>query len=81
MCCAITGLPITFALIMSYQTGECGFSCQNSIKTSRCNKLKDKHLNVVMTIKTSKCSVVDFDYELAINEKKAYRIYKNMSYQ
>jgi len=37
-----------------------------------------------MTIKTSKGSVADFDYELAINmwkEKKAHRIYKNVSYQ
>ena len=38
----------------------------------------------LMTIKTSKCSVADFDYELAINmlkEKKAGRIYKNESHQ
>ena len=39
-----------------------------------------------MTIKTSKYSVADFefDYELAINmwkEKKTCRIYKNVSYQ
>ena len=77
--------PLTFALIMPYQTAEleCGFSCQNSIMTSRCNKSKEKHLNVLMTIKTSTCSVADFDYELAINmwkEKKACRIYKNVSY-
>jgi len=37
-------------------------------------------LNVLMKIKTSKCSVADFDYELAVNmwkEKKAYRTYIN----
>ena len=36
-----------------------------------------------MKIETSKCSVSDFDYELAVNiwnEKKACRIYKNESY-
>jgi len=78
----INCLPITFASIMPYQTAEyeCQFSCRNSIKTSRHNKLKEKHLNVLMAIKTSKCSVADFDYELTINmwkEKKACRIYKN----
>jgi len=39
-------------------------------------------LSVLMKIKISKCSVVDFDYELAVNmwkEKKAHRIYKNES--
>jgi len=82
----INRLPITFALIMPYQTAdyEHGFSCQNSIKTSRRNKLKQKHPNMLMTIKTSKCSVADFYFELAINmwqEKKAHRIYKNVSYQ
>jgi len=58
----INSLPVTFRLIMTYQTAECecGFSCQNSIKTSRHNKLKEKYLNVFMTIKTSKCSVADF---------------------
>ena len=37
-----------------------------------------------MKIKTSKYSVVDFDYELAVNmwkEKKACRIYKDESHQ
>ena len=36
-----------------------------------------------MKIKTSKCSVADFDYELAVNmlEKKARKIYKNKSRQ
>jgi len=46
--------------------------------------IKEKHLNVLMTIKTSKCSVADFDYELAINmwkETKACSIYKNESHQ
>jgi len=41
-------------------------------------------LNVLMKIKTSKYSVVDFDYELAVNmwkEKKACRIYKDESHQ
>ena len=69
---------------MPYQTAEfeCGFSCQNSIKTSCCNKLKGKHLNVLMPIKTSTCSVADFDYELVLNmwkEKKARIIDKNIS--
>jgi len=81
----INSLPITLALIMPYQTPgcECGFSCQNSTKTSHRNKLKEKHLNMLMTIKTSKSSVADFDYELTINmwkEKKAHRIYKNESH-
>ena len=65
---------------MPYQAAEFehGFSCQNSIKTSCHNKLKEKHLNMLMTIETSKCSVADFDYDLAINmwkEKEACRIY------
>ena len=82
----INGLGITLALIMPYQTAECelGFSYQNSIKTSHCNNVKEKHLNLSMTINTSKCSVADFDYELAVNmwkEKKAHRIYKNESHQ
>ena len=37
-----------------------------------------------MKIETSKCSVSDFDYELAVNmwkEKKARRIYINESHQ
>ena len=36
-----------------------------------------------MKIKTLKCSVADFDYELAVNmwEKKTHRIYKNESHQ
>jgi len=82
----INCLSITFALIMPYQTAECkhGFNSQNSIKTSCCNKLEEKHLIVLMTNKTSKCFVANFDYELpvAINmwkEKKAHRIYKNVS--
>ena len=29
--------------------------------------MNEKHFNRLMTIKTSKCSVADFDYELAIN--------------
>jgi len=48
------------------------------------NGHKKKILNVLMKIKTSKCSVADFDYELAVNiwkEKKARRIYKNESHQ
>jgi len=60
------------------------FSSQNSIKTSCHNKFKEKHLNALMTIKTSKCSLADYNYELAINiwkEKKALRIYKNESRQ
>jgi len=71
---------------MPYQTAECehGFSGQNSIKTSHHNKLKEKHLNVLMTIKTSRFSVAVFDYELAINmwkQMKTHRIYKNESCQ
>jgi len=52
---------------MTYQTGECehGFNCQNAIKTSHRNKLKEKQFNVLMTIKTSKCSVADFDYGIS----------------
>ena len=36
---------------------------------------------MLITIKTSKCSVADFDYETAINmwKKKAHRICKNES--
>ena len=82
----INDLPITFALIIPCQIAEFehGFSCQNSTKTNRRNKVKEKHLNVLMKLKTSKCSVADFDYDLAINiwkEKKAHRVYKNVSYQ
>ena len=82
----INCLPIAFALMVSYQTAKFvrAFSCQNSIKTSRRNKLKEKCLNMLMTIKISKCSVAEIDYELDINmwkEKKACRIYKNESYQ
>jgi len=43
---------------------------------------RKEFLNVLMKIKTSNCSVADFDYELAVNmwkEKKACRIYKNES--
>jgi len=58
----INGLPVTFPLIMPYQTAECerGFSWQNSTKTSCRNKLKEKHLNVFLTIKTSTFSVADW---------------------
>ena len=48
-----------------------------SRQLSHRNKLKEKYLNVLITIKTSKCYVADF--ELVINmwkEKKACRIYK-----
>jgi len=40
---------------------------------------RKKFLNVLVKIKTSKCSAADFDYELAINmwkQKKACRLYK-----
>jgi len=80
----INDFPIIFPLIIPYQTAEIkrGLSCQNSIKTSHRNKLKENHLNVLVTNKTSKCSVADFGYELAINmmEKKPCRIYQTVSY-
>ena len=80
-CAPINGLPITVAFIMPYQTAE--RECfQISIKACHRNKLKEKYLDVLMSIKTSICSVADFGYELAINmwkEKKACRIYKNES--
>jgi len=40
-------------------------------------------MDALMKIKTSKCSVADFDYKLAVNmwkEKKVCWIYKNESY-
>ena len=46
------------------------------------NRHKNKFFNVLMKIKTSNCSVADFDYELAVSmwkEKKTHRIYNNVS--
>jgi len=42
---------------------------------------RKKFPSVLIQIKTSKCSVADFDYELAVmwKEKKACKIYKNES--
>ena len=41
------------ALVMPYQTASCerGFSAQNSIKTARRNRLGEKSMNILMTIK------------------------------
>ena len=69
------------ALIMPYQTADCerGFSCQNGITTARRNCLKEKHLNVLMTIKIEGGSPEYFDFGPAIQKwkgKKNRNIYK-----
>lgn len=55
-------------LIMPYQTADCerGFSCQNGIKTSRRNRMKQEHLNTLMTIKCEGGNVEEFDFSDAI---------------
>ena len=72
------------ALIMPYQTADCerGFSCQNGIKTARRSRLKESHLNTLMTIKIEGGNIQDFDFGQAINlwkNKKKRKICQKMS--
>ena len=67
------------ALIMPYQTADCerGFSCQNSIKSSKRSRMKSENLNALMTIKIEGGSLEDFDYSRAVDcwrDKKKRRI-------
>lgn len=69
------------ALIMPYQTADCerGFSCQNGIKTARRNRLKEKSLNVLMTIKCEGESVGEHNFKSAAytwKTKKDRRLFK-----
>ena len=69
------------ALIMPYQTADCerGFSCQNGIKTSRRNRLQEKHLNDLMTIKIEGPRLEDMVFQRAIiswKHKKERNIFK-----
>ena len=69
------------ALIMPYQTADCerGFSCQNGIKTSRRNRLQEKHLNDLMTIKIEGPRLEDMVFQRAIiswKHKKERKIFK-----
>lgn len=69
------------ALIMPYQTADCerGFSCQNGIKTARRNRLKEKSINVLMTIKCEGESVGEHNFTSAAytwKTKKDRRLFK-----
>ena len=69
------------ALIMPYQTADCerGFSCQNSIKTSKRNRMKDTQMNNLMTVKIEGPKLEIFDFAPVINlwkNKKERRIFK-----
>ena len=51
----------------TYQTADCelGFSCQNGIKTSRRNRLQEKHLNDLMTISIEGPRLEDMAFQRA----------------
>ena len=71
------------ALIMPYQTADCerGFSCQNGIKTSRRSRMKEKSMNILMTIKVEGGSVETYDFSKAVHAwktKKNRRIFSDV---
>lgn len=69
------------ALIMPYQTADCerGFSVQNHLKSDKRNRLQEKNLNVLMTIKVAGPPVSKYDFSKAVKiwrQKVKRRLYQ-----
>jgi hypothetical protein len=56
------------ALIMPYHTADCerAFSVQNHLKSDKRNRLLEKNLNVLMTIKVAGPAVSEYDFSKAV---------------